>query len=41
MEELNKDIENLELLKGMIDTEFGQGKEIFESLERVITILKK
>lgn len=35
------DIKNLELLKEMIDVEYGNGKNIYESIENAILLMKK
>lgn len=36
MDNIKKDIKNLEEMKDLIDTEFGKGKEYVESIDNII-----
>ena len=40
MEKIEKDIKNLEMIKDMIDTEYGKGKEYVESIDNIINYIK-
>ena len=41
MKEIEKDIKNLEMIKDMIDTEYGKGKEIVKALDDAVQMMQK